>query len=238
MPRHCQLPGEAATFTCIVSRRHIVTYPAIADIPLRQPFPAVVITPTIQALCARYARVRTAIDIMVPPRSTPGSAAGRSGEQWLDRPSRRGSAPPPWVRRQHRHLGSGVIAWWVGWRHHIRQDGRIYRPLRLGSDAHIFVWIDGRNLSERSEHSERVRPGATSANDLYPANCADRRKPSDRPTCRAKRDPADPVLISGDPRQRPNCTGMNVAKGGGANASEASISPLAERARSPPSDGD
>ena len=44
------------------SRRHVVTYPAIADMPLRQRFPAADITPPIQALRARYARVRAAID--------------------------------------------------------------------------------------------------------------------------------------------------------------------------------
>ena len=45
------------------SRRHVVTYPAIADMPFRQRFPAAVITPPIQALRARFTRVRAAIDM-------------------------------------------------------------------------------------------------------------------------------------------------------------------------------
>ena len=44
------------------SRRHVVTYPAIAHMPRRQRFPAVVVIPPIQALRARYTRVRAAID--------------------------------------------------------------------------------------------------------------------------------------------------------------------------------
>ena len=44
------------------SRRHVVAYPAITDVPLRQRFPAVVVTPPVQALRARFARVRAAID--------------------------------------------------------------------------------------------------------------------------------------------------------------------------------
>lgn len=44
------------------SRRHAVTDPAIADMPLRQRFPAPDITPPIQALRARFTRVRAAID--------------------------------------------------------------------------------------------------------------------------------------------------------------------------------
>jgi hypothetical protein len=39
-----------------------VTYPAIAHLPLRQRFKAVVVTPRFQALRARYARVRAATD--------------------------------------------------------------------------------------------------------------------------------------------------------------------------------
>lgn len=44
------------------SRRHVVACPAITDVPLRQRFPAVVVTPPVQALRARFARVRAAID--------------------------------------------------------------------------------------------------------------------------------------------------------------------------------
>ena len=54
------------------SRRHAVTYPAIADMPLRQRFPAAVITPPIQALRARFTRVRAAIDTGTRPASCPG----------------------------------------------------------------------------------------------------------------------------------------------------------------------
>ncbi len=88
--------------------------------------------------------------------------------------SRRGSDPPPCVRGQHRHLGSGVIAWWVGWRHHIRQDGRKYRPLRFWSDGHNM--LDRRTGFERTKRAERGRPGTTSATDLYSTTCTDRRK--------------------------------------------------------------
>ena len=44
------------------SRQHAVTDPAIADMPLRQRFPAADISPPIQALRARFTRVRAAID--------------------------------------------------------------------------------------------------------------------------------------------------------------------------------
>ena len=44
------------------SRRHVVACPAITDIPLRQRFPVAAVTPPIQALRARFARVRAAID--------------------------------------------------------------------------------------------------------------------------------------------------------------------------------
>ena len=68
------------------SRRHAVTYPAIADMPLRQRFPAAVITPPIQALRARYARVRAAIDMGLDG-SKDGFSTARtwhsSGVPWL-----------------------------------------------------------------------------------------------------------------------------------------------------------
>ena len=44
------------------ARRHVVACPAITDVALRQRFPAVVVIPPIQALRARFARVRAAID--------------------------------------------------------------------------------------------------------------------------------------------------------------------------------
>lgn len=44
------------------SRRHVVTYPAIADMLFRRCFQEVDIIPPLQALRARYARIRTAVD--------------------------------------------------------------------------------------------------------------------------------------------------------------------------------
>ena len=44
------------------SQRHVVTYPAIEHMPRRQRFPAVVVISPIQALRARYTRVRAATD--------------------------------------------------------------------------------------------------------------------------------------------------------------------------------
>jgi hypothetical protein len=46
------------------SQRHVVTYPAIEHMPRRQRFPAVVVISPIQALRARYTRVRAATDTM------------------------------------------------------------------------------------------------------------------------------------------------------------------------------
>jgi hypothetical protein len=56
------------------SRRHATTYPAIADMPLRQRFPADVITPPIQALRARFTRVCAAIDTASRWRRSPRRA--------------------------------------------------------------------------------------------------------------------------------------------------------------------
>ena len=48
-------------------------------------------------------------------------------------------------------------------------------PIVRGA-AGTILWIDGRDFGERSEHSERVRPGTKSATDLYLATCTDRMK--------------------------------------------------------------
>ena len=93
---------------------------------------------------------------------------------WIVLPSRQRSAavraPAASASRQRRNRvagGLGVIT--------SPRTVEYIVPYGWGATGTI-LWIDGRDLDERSERSERVRPGATSATDLYPTTCTDRRK--------------------------------------------------------------